>query len=224
MDKVGQVFGNLDQWRKFPDYQLERRADLFFSLYLPEVLEAVLGVPMRSDVVPEFPLKQAESHRSDKVDYLAATADGTRLVLVELKTDCSSARWEQFLYLCRGAQRSAEDLIGDLRAISGASKAKTKYKALIGAAERLGLAEGGATKISRPHTVVLIAPSREYRCHEEADELFKGKAVPFHVVTFADFRDVVLRHPDALSARFAESLDRWKDSAYRGRCRAVDQA
>ena len=73
MERINQVFDRLDAWRRLPDYQLERRADLYFSLYLPEVLEALLGEPIRQDLVPEFPIKQLDSNRSDKVDYLAAT-------------------------------------------------------------------------------------------------------------------------------------------------------
>ena len=33
-----QLFDRLDEWRDFPNYQLERRADIFFSLYLVEAL------------------------------------------------------------------------------------------------------------------------------------------------------------------------------------------
>ena len=38
--KINQLFNNLDTWRHLPNYQLERRADIFFSLYLAEVLQA----------------------------------------------------------------------------------------------------------------------------------------------------------------------------------------
>lgn len=43
MKQIDTLFNRMDAWRHLPNYQLERRADLFFSLYLPEVLEAKLG-------------------------------------------------------------------------------------------------------------------------------------------------------------------------------------
>ncbi len=45
MKQIDTLFNRMDAWRHLPNYQLERRADLFFSLYLPEVLEAKLGFP-----------------------------------------------------------------------------------------------------------------------------------------------------------------------------------
>ena len=36
---IDRLFDRMDRWRHLPSYQLERRADLFFSLYLPEVLQ-----------------------------------------------------------------------------------------------------------------------------------------------------------------------------------------
>lgn len=42
MDRICALFDRMDNWRHLPSYQLERRADLIFSLYLPEVLVAKL--------------------------------------------------------------------------------------------------------------------------------------------------------------------------------------
>lgn len=209
MERINQVFDRLDAWRRLPDYQLERRADLYFSLYLPEVLEAMLGEPIRQDLVPEFPIKQLDSNRSDKVDYLAATADGTRLVFVELKTDCNSTRPEQFEYLCRGAQKAGAELFDDLSTIRKASKARPKYDALIAAAQAMRLPENRAKVSGENHPVVLISPHEEFKGREEAIELFETAGVPFHIVTFERFRETVIQHHDPLSVRFAESLDHW---------------
>ena len=46
MKQIDTLFNRVDAWRHLPNYQLERRADLFFSLYLPEVLKAKLGFPV----------------------------------------------------------------------------------------------------------------------------------------------------------------------------------
>lgn len=38
MKYINDLFDNLDTWRHLPAYQLERCADIFFSLYLPDLL------------------------------------------------------------------------------------------------------------------------------------------------------------------------------------------
>ena len=43
MQKLEELFARLDDWRHLPAYQLERRADIFFSLYLPDVLARRVG-------------------------------------------------------------------------------------------------------------------------------------------------------------------------------------
>ena len=46
------IFELLDKWRHLPDYQLERRADIYFAMFLPDVLEARYGP---CEIIPEFP-------------------------------------------------------------------------------------------------------------------------------------------------------------------------
>jgi hypothetical protein len=52
---INTVFDNLDSWRRLPAYQLERRADAFFSAYLPEILQSRFGSPPQT-IIPEFPI------------------------------------------------------------------------------------------------------------------------------------------------------------------------
>ena len=210
MDWINQVFDRLDKWRCLPDYQLERRADLFFSLYLPEVLEASLNIPFRPEVIPEFPIKKVDSNRSDKVDYLAASADGTKLVFVELKTDSKSTRSKQFEYLCLGAQKTGAELLKDLHTIHKASRARIKYDALIAATMKMSLSQDQVRESGKNHSVVLISPSKDFKGRNEAIEKFKQADVPFHIITFEMFRATILKHTDPLSVRFAESLDNWR--------------
>ena len=54
MKQIDALFDRMDSWRHLPNYQLERRADLFFALYLSKALEAKLGFPIRPELVPEF--------------------------------------------------------------------------------------------------------------------------------------------------------------------------
>jgi hypothetical protein len=103
MTKIDTLFDLLDAWRHFPSYQLERRADLYFALYLPEVLEAKFGFPVQPQLVPEFPLRigtldpDKTTSASYKVDYVALSTARDKALLVELKTDPLSKRFAQSL-------------------------------------------------------------------------------------------------------------------------------
>ena len=101
----------MDAWRHLPAWQLERRADLFFGVFLATVLEATFDVAINPRIVPELPLLkrlvQARARpglSSVKLDYFAMAADGSRGFLVELKTDVRSRRAGQDAYL-HAAQR-----------------------------------------------------------------------------------------------------------------------
>jgi hypothetical protein len=64
----------MDRWRHLPAYQLERRADIFFSAYLPAVVAEHVGVRVSPSVVPELPVlrslfgREREGCSSVKVD------------------------------------------------------------------------------------------------------------------------------------------------------------
>ena len=110
---IERVFDLLDSWRHLPTYQLERRADIFFALFLPEVLKADL-------LIPEFPIKSRESTDNDnnlskKVDYFALSQDGEQAFLIELKTDMRSIDKDQIEFLKYTARnRKVKDLVEDI--------------------------------------------------------------------------------------------------------------
>ena len=101
MPTLNEVFSRLDEWRLLPQYQLERRADIFFSFYLVEALNKLDGVRVREPLIPEFPVlnkrvdEDANDFRSFKIDYLALSSDGSSAVFVELKTEGQSRRTKQ---------------------------------------------------------------------------------------------------------------------------------
>ena len=100
---IDRVFEVLDGWRHLPDYQLERRTDIFFALFLPEVLQERFGLAQMPKLIPEFPIKKINNNQSTKVDYLALSDD--RALLVELKTDMASKGEKQEKFLCCTAKR-----------------------------------------------------------------------------------------------------------------------
>ena len=226
MTQIAQLFDRMDSWRHLPKYQLERRADLFFSLYLPEVLTERLGIPFITDLIPEFPLRKQTLGRTDhgdatyNVDYLALSASLDQAILVELKTDERSRQKEQDEYLA-AAQRVGlpallSGLIETFRAKGMESDIRHKYYRLLGTLDRIGILGipqslrdimqkdrlQGLTKAS--YDVKITCPTQQ--CHVV---YVQPNGEGPDIISFDDFRAVVARHPDAVSARFAQSLEEW---------------
>lgn len=144
---IERVFGLLDRWRHLPAYKLEPRADIFFALYLPEVLGKHFGIKINPLLVPEFPIKKKGDNTSNKADYLALqeSEDGKpakRAFLVELKTDMASRREEQDEYLDYAVGEGLHWLIEDILEICRTTEEKAKYVHLLWRLSELGLVEG----------------------------------------------------------------------------------
>jgi len=222
MRLIDTLFDRMDAWRQFPNYQLERRADIFFSLYLSEVLEVKLGVPMRPELVPEFPVRIGTIYphipidKSYKIDYIALSAAADKAVLVELKTEGFSRRPEQDKYLLASQQVGLPGLIGGLLDIFRATQAKRKYFRLLLHLERMELLripmqmknimEGaslqGATEASwQVEITAKVTESVIVYVQPTGDDP--------NVISFREFADVVQRHDDPVSQRFSASLRAW---------------
>ena len=139
----------LDRWRHLPAYQLERRADILFAMFLPEVLKKRFGT---SDLclIPEFPIKKSlfqddPTYQSINVDYLAVSADLTRGFLIELKTDMMSIDKEQVCRLKCASRKGIAEIVCGLKSIARSSSVtksrviRGKYYFLLKEIERLGL-------------------------------------------------------------------------------------
>ena len=131
MKTLTKLFGLLTDWRTLPAYQLERRADIFFALYLEDLLKYCnyFAADEVLTIIPEFPAKHAGSHQSDRIDYMVCSE--RKVVYVELKTDNHSIRSEQAEYLYGIQQRALKDVLDDIITIYRATMARTKYRKLI---------------------------------------------------------------------------------------------
>ena len=133
MNNINHLFDLLDEWRHFPNYQLERRSDIFFALNLPEVLECKLGFQINPILIPEFPLRlgtiypEKNLNKSVKVDYVAFTDNGDSVVLVELKTESRSRREVQDHYLHAAKEVGFTKLLEGLLQIFIATNVKKKF-------------------------------------------------------------------------------------------------
>ena len=218
------LFDRMDAWRHLPSYQLERRADLFFSLYLKEVLEAKLGFKIQPTIIPEFPVRIGSiypddaTNKSFKIDYLTLSQDARQAVFVELKTEGLSRRTEQDEYLIAAKDAGLEVLLDGLLEIFRASNSKRKYFHLLDTLASVNLlaipaqmyalmekaSPRGSTAASRDikitcpvavHHIIYIQPNGN------GDD----------IISFSDFKAVVECHDDPLSFRFAQSLSEWAD-------------
>lgn len=203
---IDSIFDNLDMWRNFPAYQLERRADIFFSIYLPEILQYRYGYEI-DGVVPEFPIRigtivnEKDWNQSFKVDYLAKSNIGKSILLIELKTDGGSRRDRQDWYLERAKQAGMTALLEGVRKIYQATNKKKKYQFLLGKLQEMGLImldQGGGMTIPRIEydiQIVYIQPNNP-----------DGQN---NIITFQDVAEVIEKHGDELSIRFSKSLLKW---------------
>lgn len=204
---VHEVFDQLDKWSRYPNYQLERRADIYFAVYLKSVLRRYVCATM-DVVVPELPVKQERSHLSDKVDFMTVSADGETMLLVELKTEAFGHRPEQIQYLLRAANvLRPQGIVDGLVGIMAASRSK-KYPSLTNDMHRLGLMGPGTTNIPDRCQLVFVQPL-PFLDKLILAEFRKHQAELPAVVNFRMFAEAIRSQGDALSIRFAKSLERW---------------
>jgi len=207
---------------------LERRADLFFCLYLAEVLESKLGFSVQERLAPEFPVRIGTIYpdipidKSYKIDYLALSGDGDKAVFVELKTDIRSKNTKQDDYLKASRAAGMVALLEGLREIFRATNSKRKYFCLLEHLESMGLlripgelkeimarktlqganeAVDGIEIISRVKECVIVYVQPKQLDEEDND----------NIISFEDFAEVVRRYDEPVSQRFAKSLVEWAE-------------
>lgn len=204
---INKIFNTLDKWRTFPAYQLERRADIFFAVYLEKILQERFKSKI-SKILPEFPvrigdLKNNEDNKSYKIDYLAISEESNTVYFVELKTDLYSKREKQDRYLTAAKKNKIPKLIDGIIKIYEATNSKKKYlnylKELIDVGWINEDSEGFKNNSNDYNiTIVYIQPT----CGKEGP---KEEEIYFDDI-IAYFKD----EKDEFTKRFCESLERWK--------------
>jgi hypothetical protein len=206
MNVVDELFKLLDTWRHLPSYQLERRADIFFAPYISDLmLELYATSPTL--VIPEFPIRigtiypNIDINKSYKADYLVILKKLNRCVLIELKTDDKSRRLKQDDYLSAAKSVGFMALLEGVVMISKATSSKLKYGVLIESLVGSGL---------------LVKEEIEFQVSSNANldinilYIQPNPKVPSdQYISFSRFADLVGKHPDGFSIRFAQSLREW---------------
>jgi hypothetical protein len=228
MKTINNVFDRLDMWRHLPAYQLERRADIYFSLYLPEALGAHFGFPVNELVVPEFPVRigtvdpsRPDGDKSCKIDYLAISKDGAKAIFVELKTETRSRRTGQDDFLVLAEKADFADILKGVCDIFRVTTYKRKYCHLLNCLEKMSLIEipprmkeimarknlNGITKASSDIKITSRdARSRVLYIQPKKTTNEDGKDCLF----FDEFIKTVGKYEDPISKRFGKSLIEWK--------------
>jgi hypothetical protein len=216
------LFDRMDSWRHLPNYQLERRADLFFSLYLPMALEAKLGISIHPIIVPEFPVRigtiypNIEIDKSYKIDYVCFSQDLKTAIFVELKTEGLSRREKQDKYLSTAQDVGFASLLDGLLKIFKATNAKRKYFCLLKVLSEIGFLKlpSKMEEIVKKDSLVGInafADSIAISCEAKKPIVvyLQPNGQRDDVLTFEEFSRTVEKFDDELSRRFAKSLREW---------------
>lgn len=210
--KINQLFSQLDDWRHLPSYQLERRADIFFSLYLPEVLQKKFKLLEAPILIPEFPCRigtvfDSKSNQSFKIDYLAITKDGENVFFVELKTDIYSRNKKQDENMLQAEKKEISELFSGIKDLHKASIQKQKYLSLYRyLSEQLKL-EINLDGIISKDTFA------KFKVKPKIVYLQPAKSKNEYDIDFEYFANEILSTADPLSQRFADSLRNWQTKA-----------
>lgn len=227
---VDTIFNQMDSWRHLPDYQLERRTDIYFSLYLVEALDKYLEIKVKQVLIPEFPLrlgtlypdKQHERpNLSKKVDFLAVTQKGDEVILIELKTDIYSRKPKQDEYLAQTREIGMLKLLQDLQLICVATKAKNKYLYLLKELMKIGIIEirnddGNILTIEKmtKENIGMFMRNLSIIPVKVEDKPRIVYIQPIgngnNVINFEQIQVVASNHNDEVSKRFVESIEKWK--------------
>lgn len=223
-DKIFEIFNKLDKWRHLPNYQLERRADIFFSLYLKEVIEEIYQVSLKNHVIPEFPVRigtinsHSDINKSYKIDYVLISEDVENIFFVELKTDIGSRRKKQDTYLVAVQEAGLKKLLEGLKDIFRATSAKRKYYHLFTLLEEIGLVKipSELHQIVSSNTLVginkVIERIEVFDIHSHCHIVYiQPSGEGEGVVNFEKFGEIINKYSDELTKCFRKSLQNWSE-------------
>jgi len=224
MDIIAEIFKKMDTYRNLPKYALERRADIFFAVYLKTALEAKYNIEIKKEIIPEFPVHKAtidpndQTNQSFNVDFLAFSEDSKVAFLIELKTDIGSRRKNQDDYLIAAADKGLSKLIQGLVKIFQATNKRRKYFHLFKMLEDAGIIElpsqlqtlvfsknmrGVNALIREMNIITTVEQSKVIYIQPTGD----GE----NVINFNEFGSLIEGIGDPFTKRFVESLKRWSE-------------
>ena len=219
---IDQLFDRMDTWRHLPNYQLERRADLFFSLYLQQVILSKTSIEICDTMVPEFPVRIGTIYpdkpidKSYKIDYVVVSKKGDLAYLVELKTDGASRRDSQDAYLDAAKNVGMEQLLKGILQIFQATQAKRKYFHLLVQLEKMGLLQIPAKLkdiMGRKSLLGANQASEDIRIVSQVSQCeilyIQPNGESKNEISFVEIADIIENNSDPIADRFSRSLRNW---------------
>ncbi len=223
---IEKIFSNLSKWRNLPNYQLERRADIFFSLYINDIVSNKIGIYDEWVIIPEFPIAikvirpTNRYNNSFKIDYLVVGRKTNRVIFIELKTDNSSRRVDQDLYLEEAANIGLYNLLVGLKDVFIATSSKKKYLYLFLELRDIGLVNFDSTLVSllrknqqgigKAIRNIEICDNRLTRAKPEILYI-QPSGSGTNIVNFIDIAEIIQKkYEDRLSLSFVNALKEWE--------------
>lgn len=124
---INEVIALLKRNKELPNYQAERRIDIFINYFVERILSSYLNKETKF-ICPEFPLKKSGSNLSTNIDYLCKTAD--EIIFVELKTDANSLKESQAIIYLQSEWRKCRNELDEIHRSTHAQY-KGKYQNLV---------------------------------------------------------------------------------------------
>lgn len=201
-ERIDQLFYNLGIWKQLPKYQAERRLDVFFGLYMEDILKECRSNLFAEEdqliLVPEFPLQKNKSNNEcTNIDYLVFNVTKKCVHAIELKTDTHSVNDDQIDYYRRFKHETSLDDLYTFATNPRTGRSKKKYGFL-------------AEYITKNHLddcqtkgdVIYILPKNEF------SNSFKIQENGFDTITFADIANKMEKYAtdDELLSAFIHFL------------------
>jgi hypothetical protein len=215
-ERIDQLFALLTEWRRFPNYQLERRADIFFALYLRDILRHCYPGNDFDLIIPEFPLRYGSirdkdqgnsSNLSAKVDYVCVDRNNKFCVLLELKTEERSLSKAQFENMENALRKDYEMLTNGVRELLMHTKEKSKYTTLLNYLDTPLTADHGRAASGTPESGMKLAIIKPTANRDACPKDCK-------VISFEDVATILNQLPntgDGLTLSFLKALKDWKE-------------
>ena len=201
-ERIDQLFYNLGIWKQLPKYQAERRLDVFFGLYMEDILKECRSNLFEEEdqliLVPEFPLQKNKSNNEcTNIDYLVFNVTKKCVHAIELKTDTHSVNDDQIDYYRRFKDETSLNDLYTFATNPRKGRSKKKYDFL---AEYI--TKNHLDNCQTKGDVIYILPKNNF------SNSFKIQENGFDTITFADIANKMEKYAtdDELLSAFIHFL------------------
>ena len=201
-ERIDQLFYNLRIWKQLPKYQAERRLDVFFGLYMEDILKECRSNLFEEEdqliLVPEFPLQKNKSNNEcTNIDYLVFNVTKKCVHAIELKTDTHSVNDDQIDYYRRFKHETSLDDLYTFAMNPRKGRSKDKYEFLAEYIKNNDLKD-----CQTKGDVIYILPKNEF------SNSFKIQENGFDSITFTDIANKMEKYAadDELLSAFIHFL------------------